>query len=66
MHTLFSNQEQENLKREHTVAMKRDLEEGLERWGKQVLEVQENNIRQAENIVEYKKKLRRQRSREER
>ena len=46
--------------------MKRDLEEGLERWGKQVLEVQENNIRQAETIVEDKKKLRRQRSREER
>ena len=46
--------------------MKRDLEEGLERWGKQVLEVLENNIRQAETIVEDKKKLRRQRSREER
>ena len=46
--------------------MKRELEEGLKRWGKQVLEVQENNIRQAENIIKDKKKLRRQRSREER
>ena len=48
------------------MAIKRELEEGLEKWGKQVLEVQENNIRQAENIVEDKRKLRRQRSREER
>jgi hypothetical protein len=38
----------------------------LERWGQQVLEVQENNMKRAEDQVESKKKLIRQRSREER
>merc|ERR1712218_563148 len=43
-----------------------DLEEGLEKWRQQVLEVQENNINRAKVKVEEKNKLRRQRSREER
>ena len=48
------------------MALKRDLEDGLERWSKKVLEVQENNMRRAEDQVEENKKLRSQRSREER
>ena len=46
--------------------MRRELEDGLEKWGKQVLEVQDSNIKRAENQVEDNNNLRRQRSREER
>ena len=46
--------------------MKKELEDGLERWSQQVLEVQENNMKRDEGQVESKKKLIRQRSREER
>ena len=62
----FSNQESMNLKREQALALKKELEDGLEKWSKQVLEVQENNLRRAEDKVEDRNKLRRQRSREER
>ena len=62
----FSNQECMNLKREQALALKKELEDGLEKWSKQVLEVQENNLRRAEDKVEDRNKLRRQRSREER
>ena len=55
-----------NLKREQALALKTELEDGLEKWSKQVLEVQENNLRRAEDKVEDRNKLRRQRSREER
>ena len=55
-----------NLKREQALALKKELEDGLEKWSKQVLEVQENNLRRAEDKVEDRNKLRRQRSREER
>ena len=48
------------------MALKRELEYGLERWIKQVLEVQENNMRRGLDQVNDNKKLRRQRSREER
>ena len=48
------------------MALKRELEDGLERWSKQVLEVRENNMRRAEDQLNDDKKLRRQRSREER
>ena len=48
------------------MALKRELEDGLERWSKQVLEVQENNMRRGLDQVNDNKKLRRQRSREER
>ena len=54
------------VKREQAAAIKKDLEEGLEKWRQQVLEVQENNINRAKVKVEEKNKLRRQRSREER
>ena len=54
------------VKREHAVALKKELEDGLEKWSKQVLEVQENNLKRAEEKVEDRNKLRRQRSREER
>ena len=46
--------------------MKKELVDGLERWGKQVLDVQDNNMRQAKITVDNKKNVRRQRSREER
>ena len=46
--------------------MKKELEDGLATWGKQVLDVQDYNVRQAKNTAEDKKILRRQRSREER
>ena len=55
-----------NLKREQALALKKELEDGLEKWSKQVLEVQENNLRRAEDKVEDINKLKRQRSREER
>ena len=54
------------MKREQALALKQELEEGLEKWSKQVLEVQENNLKRAEEKVEDRNKLRRQRSREER
>ena len=54
------------IKREHAAAIKKDLEEGLEKWRQQVREVQESNMKRAEDHVEEKFKLRRQRSREER
>merc|ERR1712054_337398 len=56
------NQETMRVKREQAAAMKKDLEEGLEKWRQQVLEVQENNINRAKGKVEEKNKLRRQRS----
>ena len=62
----FRNQEQQNIKKEKTAKMRRELEDGLEKWGKQILEVQDNNIKRAENQAEHKKKSRRDRSREER
>ena len=62
----FSNQESMNLKRDQALALKKKLEDGLEKWSKQVLEVQENNLRRAEDKVEDRNKLTRQRSREER
>jgi hypothetical protein len=55
-----------DIKREQALAMKKELEDGLERWSQQVLEVQESNMKRAEGQVESKKKLIRQRSREER
>ena len=53
-----------DIKREQAVALKKELEVGLERWSQQVLEVQENNMQRAKGQVESKKKLVRQRSRE--
>ena len=46
--------------------MNKELEDGLATWGKQVLDVQDYNVRQAKNTAKDKKILRRQRSREER
>ena len=63
---VFSNKESMLMKREQALALKKELEEGLEKWSKQVLEVQENNLKRAEAKVEDRTKLRRQRSREER
>jgi len=63
---ISGNQEQQNIKKEKTAKMRRELEDGLEKWGKQILEVQDNNIKRAENQAEHKKKSRRDRSREER
>ena len=54
------------VKREQALTLKKELEDGLEKWSQQVLEVQENNLRRAEERVEDRNKLRRQRSREER
>ena len=54
------------MKREQALALKKELEEGLKKWSKQVLEIQENNLKRAESKVEDRTKLRRQRSREER
>ena len=58
------NNEDMDMKREQAFALKKELEDGLERWSQQVLEVQENNMKRAEGQVESKKKLVRQRSRE--
>merc|ERR1719260_608947 len=63
---ISGNQEQENMKKEKSAKMRRELEDGLEKWGKQILEVQDNNIKRAETQAEDKKKSRRDRSREER
>ena len=54
------------VRQDQAQTLKRDLEDGLEKWRQQVLEVQENNIRRAEMQAEGKMTLRRQRSREER
>ena len=62
----FRNQENMKIKRSHALALKKELEDGLEKWSQQVSEVQENNMRRAEVQVEERKILRRQRSREER
>merc|ERR1719315_785969 len=32
------------MKKEKSTKMRRELEDGLEKWGKQILEVQDNNI----------------------
>ena len=45
------------MKREQALALKKELEDGLEKWSKQVLEVQENNLRRAEDKVEDRNKL---------
>ena len=37
------------MKREQALALKQELEEGLEKWSKQVLEVQENNLKRGLN-----------------
>ena len=62
----FSNQEHLEQKRDKALVLKQELEDGLERWSKQVLEVQENNMRRAEDQVKDNKKLIRQRSRDDR
>ena len=53
-------------KREQASQLKKELEEGLEKWRHQVMEVQENNMRRAEGQVQDRCRLSRQRSREER
>ena len=53
-------------KKDQAQNLKKELEDGLEKWRHQVMEVQENNIRRAELQAEGSKTLRRQRSREER
>ena len=55
-----------DMKKDQALSLKKELEDGLERWSQQVLEVQENNMKRSEGQVESKKKLLRQRSREER
>ena len=54
------------LKRKQSLALKHELDEGLSKWGEQVQEVQENNIRRAEKLVEEERSRRRERLREER
>ena len=48
------------------MALKHELDEGLSKWGKHVQEVQENNIRRAEKLVEEERSRRREMLREER
>jgi hypothetical protein len=48
------------------LALKHELDEGLSKWGEQVQEVQENNIRRAEKQVEEERSKRRESLREER
>ena len=47
------------VKRDQALTLKKELEDGLEKWSKQVLEVQENNLKRAEVKVEDRNKLRR-------
>ena len=54
------------VKRDQAQTLKKELEEGLEKWRQQVLEVQENNIRRAELVAEGTRSLRGQRSRDDR
>ena len=54
------------VKRTQAHSLRCELEDGLEKWRQQVLEVQENNIRRAEMVAEGTRSLRRQRSREDR
>ena len=44
---------------QQAVKLKAELEEGMRRWGEQVLEVQDHNIRRAERQVEEEQKRRR-------
>ena len=48
------------------MSLKHELGEGLSKWGEQVEEVQENNIRRAEKQAEEERSRRRERLREER
>ena len=48
------------------MALKHELDEGLSKWGEQVQEVQENNIRRAEKQAEEERSRRREMLREER
>lgn len=66
MKKLLENKEIMETKKCQALALKKELEDGLEKWSQQVLEVQENNMKRAEEQVDTKYKLRRQRSREER
>ena len=63
---MFRNSCVMQVKRDQAQCLKKELEDGLEKWRQQVLEVQENNIRRAEMQAQGSKTLRRQRSREER
>ena len=60
------NSSQMKVKREQAQTLKAELDSGLEKWRQQVLEVQENNIRRAEQVAAGQLTVRRQRSREER
>jgi len=53
-------------KREKVLSLKRELDEGLEKWGDQVITVQENNLRRAAEQVEKNRNRKRERSREDR
>ena len=62
----FRSSSQLKVKREQAQTLKAELDAGLEKWRRQVLEVQENNIRRAEQVAAGRVTVRRQRSREER
>ena len=62
---MYRNNEDLELKRKQALALKHKLDEGLSKWGEQVQEVQENNIRRAEKQVEEERSKRRERLREE-
>ena len=62
----YRNNEDLEFKRKQALALKHELDEGLSKWGDQVQEVQENNIRRAEKLVEEERSRRRERLREER
>ena len=47
------------LKHEQALALKKELEDGLEKWSQQVFEVQESNVKRADEKVEDRNKLRR-------
>ena len=53
-------------KREKAVALRSDLDKGLEQWRQKILDAQTNNLAKAEEQVSNKHKEKRDRSREER
>ena len=53
-------------KQKRVLALKQELDEGLKRWGEQVLDVQESNIKRAEKQIEDDLKRRKEKVRSER
>ena len=63
---IYRSREEIEKKREKVVALRSDLDKGLEQWRQKILDAQTNDLAKAEEQVSKKHKEKRDRSREER